>query len=189
MRIISGKARGTKINTIDNISTRPTLDRVRESLFNIIQNEIRDKMILDLFAGSGALGIEALSRGAKHCVFCDINPQAVDIINHNLNKTKLDKYATTYLSNYKKCIKKLSEKNEKIDIAFIDPPYKEDLAVISAIELLKNGILHKSSTIIIETDMVEREKKELDNNKHFLIYDERKYGRANLLFLRLNEEN
>ena len=87
MRIISGKARGTKINTIDNISTRPTLDRVRESLFNIIQNEIRDKMILDLFAGSGALGIEALSRGAKHCVFCDMNPQAVDIINQNLNKS------------------------------------------------------------------------------------------------------
>ena len=73
MRIISGKARGTKINTIESNTTRPTLDRVKESLFNIIQNRIIDSNVLDLFAGSGALGLEALSRGAKSAVFCDKN--------------------------------------------------------------------------------------------------------------------
>ena len=75
MRVISGKARGTKLSSIESITTRPTLDRVKESLFNILQEDVNQKVILDLFAGSGALGIEALSRNAKYVVFCDNNKQ------------------------------------------------------------------------------------------------------------------
>ena len=71
MRVISGTAKGTKLSSIDDLSTRPTLDRVKEPLFSIIQNNIKQANVLDLFAGSGALGIEALSRGSKHCTFCD----------------------------------------------------------------------------------------------------------------------
>ena len=89
MRVISGLARGTKLKTIDEMTTRPTLDRVKESLFNILQNQIKNSVVLDLFAGSGALGIEALSRGAAKAYFCDTNRDAINVIKENLNKTRL----------------------------------------------------------------------------------------------------
>ena len=89
MRVITGIARGTKLKTIETMLTRPTMDRVKESLFNILQDKIKDSIVLDLFAGSGALGIEALSRGAKKAYFCDKNSEAIKVIKENLNKTKL----------------------------------------------------------------------------------------------------
>ena len=193
MRIISGKARGTKINTIDEVTTRPTLDRVRESLFNIIQNYVSNTYVLDMFAGSGALGIEALSRGAKQAVFCDINKDAVKIINENLMKTRLKENAIVYNMNYKKMIEKLSKNDFKFDIVFVDPPYKENLAVNSVKLIIQNNLLNENGIIIIETDEKERDLKELQelnkiDNENLLkikIIDERKYGRANLIFLRV----
>lgn len=193
MRIISGKARGTKINTIDEVTTRPTLDRVRESLFNIIQNYVSNTYVLDIFAGSGALGIEALSRGAKHAVFCDINKDAVKIINENLMKTRLKENAIVYNMNYKKMIEKLSKNDFKFDIVFVDPPYKENLAVNSVKLIIQNNLLNENGIIIIETDEKERDLKELqelnkidnENLQKIKIIDERKYGRANLIFLRV----
>ena len=193
MRIISGKARGTKINTIDEVTTRPTLDRVRESLFNIIQNYVSNTYVLDIFAGSGALGIEALSRGAKHAVFCDINKDAVKIINENLMKTRLKENAIVYNMNYKKMIEKLSKNDIKFDIVFVDPPYKENLAVNSVKLIIQNNLLNENGIIIIETDEKERDLKELqelnkidnENLQKIKIIDERKYGRANLIFLRV----
>lgn len=193
MRIISGKAKGTKINTIDEVTTRPTLDRVRESLFNIIQNYVSNTYVLDIFAGSGALGIEALSRGAKQAVFCDINKDAVKIINENLMKTRLKENAIVYNMNYKKMIEKLSKNDFKFDIVFVDPPYKENLAVNSVKLIIQNNLLNENGIIIIETDEKERDLKELQelnkiDNENLLkikIIDERKYGRANLIFLRV----
>ena len=193
MRIISGKARGTKINTIDEVTTRPTLDRVRESLFNIIQNYVSNTYVLDIFAGSGALGIESLSRGAKHAVFCDINKDAVKIINENLMKTRLKENAIVYNMNYKKMIEKLSKNDFKFDIVFVDPPYKENLAVNSVKLIIQNNLLNENGIIIIETDEKERDLKELqelnkidnENLQKIKIIDERKYGRANLIFLRV----
>ena len=93
MRVISGSARGTVLHSIEDISTRPTLDRVKESLFNIIQNDIEDTTVLDLFAGSGAIGIEFLSRRAKQVYFCDKSSKAVAMIEKNLEKTKLKEKA------------------------------------------------------------------------------------------------
>lgn len=193
MRIISGKARGTKINTIDEVTTRPTLDRVRESLFNIIQNYVSNTYVLDIFAGSGALGIEALSRGAKQAVFCDINKDAVKIINENLMKTRLNENATVYNMNYKKMIEKLSKNDLKFDIVFVDPPYKENIAVNSVKLIIQNNLLNENGIVIIETDEKERDLKELqelnkidnENLRKIKIIDERKYGRANLIFLRV----
>ena len=89
MRIISGTARGTKLYTLEGLNTRPTLDRVRESLFNIIQNEVKESIFLDLFSGSGAVGLEAASRGAKEVIICDKSKEAVQIINKNIEKTHL----------------------------------------------------------------------------------------------------
>ena len=98
MRIIAGEKRGTKLYTLEGLNTRPTLDRVKESLFNIIQSEIRESRFLDLFAGSGAIVLEAVSRGAKKAILCDSNKQAIQIIKKNIEKTRISRQSRT-LSN------------------------------------------------------------------------------------------
>ncbi len=125
MRIISGKARGTKLYTLDSNITRPTLDRVKESVFNIIQNNIIESVFVDLFSGSGAIGLEAASRGAKKVILCEKDKNAANIIKKNIEKTHLNENTILYNMNYEKMIEEL---NEKIDIIYIDPPYKTDLA-------------------------------------------------------------
>ena len=183
MRVISGLARGTKLKTIENISTRPTLDRVKESLFNILQDKIKNTIVLDLFAGSGALGIEALSRGAKKAYFCDINHEAIKVIRENLNKTNLIDKAIIFNCDYENAIRRI---DEKLSIVFLDPPYKLDLAVKSINELLKFDLLTNDSLIVIETDEINRDIEEVQKIENIEIIDTRKYGRANLIFIKLS---
>lgn len=181
MRVISGKARGTKLYTLESDATRPTLDRVKESLINIIRNKIIGASVLDLFAGSGALGIEALSNGAENAIFCDKSRQAVNIINKNLQKTNLLDKSEIIVKDYEKCLEDLSKENKKIDIIFLDPPYNTDFAVIAVDKIMQFDILNKDGIIIVETDNeeVEQKLKLLKIN----IYDIRKYGRAKLIFI------
>lgn len=181
MRVISGTAKGTKLNSINDLATRPTLDRVKEPLFSIIQSHIFQANVLDLFAGSGALGIESLSRGSKKCVFCDKSYKSIQMLKQNIQKTKMQEKSIIYQLDYKECIKK---QTEKFDIIFIDPPYKLDIAVKSVNEILKYKLLVKDGIIIIETDEEERELKELELKEELEVYDIRKYGRVKLLFLR-----
>ena len=183
MRVISWKARGTKLSSIESLSTRPTLDRVKESLFNIIQNNLRDAVVLDLFAGSGQLGIEALSRGADKAYLCDINRDAVKMIKQNLEKTKLKDKAVVINEDYKKALRTLNT-NEKFDIIFIDPPYKEDIAVDSIIEIIHESRLKENGIMIIETDEIERDLREINKIENIKIIDQRKYGRASLIFIK-----
>ena len=183
MRVISGKARGTKLSSIESLSTRPTLDRVKESLFNIIQNNLRDAVVLDLFAGSGQLGIEALSRGADKAYLCDINRDAVKMIKQNLEKTKLKDKAVVINEDYKKALRTLNT-NEKFDIIFIDPPYKEDIAVDSIIDIIHESRLKENGIMIIETDERERDLREINKIENIKIIDQRKYGRARLIFIK-----
>lgn len=183
MRVISGKARGTKLSSIESLSTRPTLDRVKESLFNIIQNNLRGAVVLDLFAGSGQLGIEALSRGADKAYLCDINRDAVKMIKQNLEKTKLKDKAVVINEDYKKALRTLNT-NEKIDIIFIDPPYKEDIAVDSIIDIIHESRLKENGIMIIETDEIERDLREINKIENIKIIDQRKYGRASLIFIK-----
>ena len=124
MRIISGKARGTKLYTLEGTNTRPTLDRVKESIFNIIQGNIENATVLDLFAGSGAIGLEMLSRGAKKAVLCDNSKEAVGIIKKNIEKTHSQEKAEIYNSDFETCLEKI--KNQKFDIIYLDPPYATD---------------------------------------------------------------
>ena len=178
MRIISGKARGTKLYTLEGDNTRPTLDRVKESLFNIIQNNIEDANFLDLFSGSGAIGLEALSRGAKKTIFCDSSKQAIEIINKNIKKTHFEDNSKVYNLDYKKVLKEIKEKQ---DIIYIDPPYKTDFATQAINEIIKLNIIDENSIIIVETD-----DKEIIENIEKLdieIQYKRKYGRAYLIFL------
>lgn len=181
MRIISGRARGTKLYTLEGENTRPTLDRVKESFFNIIQNDLQDTVFLDLFSGSGAIGLEAVSRGAKKSILCDNSKSACEIISKNIEKTHLKEFIELYNESYDKVI--LNKLKEKIDIAYIDPPYKTDLAYKSIELIIKRKLLKEESLIIIETDQ-ELEVLEKIKKLNIKIVDKRKYGRAYLIFLK-----
>src|SRR5699024_548625 len=162
------------------LETRPTLDRVKESLFNIIQSEIKDSVVLDLFSGSGAIGLELLSRGAKKAILCDKSKEAIQIINKNVQKTHLQDKAEIYNMDFKTAIKKL--KNQEFDIIYIDPPYVTDYVKIAIEEIVKNKLVNTNTKIIIETDDEERILKQIENI-NVKVVDKRKYGRATIIFL------
>jgi len=185
MRIISGKARGTKLYTLEGENTRPTLDRVKESIFNIIQNEIEGAKILDLFAGSGAIGLEFLSRGAEKAVLCDKSKEAINIIKKNVEKTHMEQCTEIFNMNFEECLEKI--KNEQFDIIYLDPPYATEYILKSIEKIIKLNIAKEESLIIIETDDEKRIEKEI-KNLDVEIVDKRKYGRATIIFLSLKKD-
>ena len=182
MRIISGTARGTKLYTLEGLETRPTLDRVKEALFNIICFDIPEATILDLFSGSGAIGLEFASRGAKKVYLCDKSKNACEIIQKNIAKTHLEKKVELYNLDFIEAIKKIA--NKKMDIIYLDPPYKTDFIKIAIEELIKNKILKPDTLIIAETDEKEKIQKQIEEIEKIEIIEERKYGRANIFFLK-----
>ena len=141
MRVITGKARGVQLKTPEGDLTRPTADRVKEALFSIIQFDLPGARVLDLFGGTGQLGIEALSRGAKSAVFTDAREDACKLIRENLRRTKLEGQATVLRSDYLVYLKRC---REKFDIILLDPPYAEEylensLKFITEIDILQSG--------------------------------------------------
>lgn len=181
MRIISGKARGTKLYTLDGTATRPTLDRVKESLFNIIQNDIEDSTVLDLFSGSGAIGLEFLSRGAKRAVLCDNSKNAIKIIKQNVQKTHFEEKAEVYNMEFTKLVERLQ--NQKFDIIYIDPPYATDFIKISLEKIIEYELVNENTKIIVETDDETRILNQIEK-MDVEITDKRKYGRATIIFLK-----
>jgi 16S rRNA (guanine966-N2)-methyltransferase len=181
MRIISGKARGTKLYTLDGTATRPTLDRVKESLFNIIQNDIEDSTVLDLFSGSGAIGLEFLSRGAKRAVLCDNSKDAIKIIKQNVQKTHFEEKAEVYNMEFTKLVERLQ--NQKFDIIYIDPPYATDFIKISLEKIIEYELVNENTKIIVETDDETRILNQIEK-MDVEITDKRKYGRATIIFLK-----
>ena len=182
MRIISGTARGTKLFTLEGEHTRPTLDRAKEAFFNIIQNEIEDSVVLDLFSGSGAIGLEFASRGAKKVYLNDNSKEAFNIIKQNINKTHLSTKVELYNMDFLKLIQNIKE--NKFDIVYLDPPYKTNYIILALNELLKNKKITEESLIIIETDEEKRVIEQIEQQRSFEITDKRKYGRAYIIFLR-----
>ena len=182
MRIIGGLARGTKLYTLEGKDTRPTLDRVRESLFNILQNEIKDSKLLDLFSGSGAIGLESISRGAKKAILCDKNKQAIQIINKNVEKLRVKEKVEVLCTDYEKY---LNSTKEQFEYIYIDPPYNTNY-ISNSIQIINDkNLLTENGIIIAETDEIERVEEEISKlNVSINIYDTRKYGRAWLIFMR-----
>ena len=141
MRVITGTARGVQLKTPDGMTTRPTADRVKEALFSIIQFEVPGARVLDLFGGTGQLGIEALSRGAKSAVFVDAGEPACKLIRENLKRTRLEQQGGVVRSDYLQYLKRC---REKFDIILLDPPYAEvflenALKCITEIDILQSG--------------------------------------------------
>ena len=184
MRIISGKAKGTKLYTLEGTNTRPTLDRVKESIFNIIQNDIEDAEILDLFAGSGAIGLEFLSRGARNAVLCDKSKDATEIINsfRKGNRKHMEEKTQILNLDFETCLDKV--KNRQFDIIYIDPPYVTKYILKSIEKIIAQGNLKKEGIMILETDDEQRILREIESEE-VRIVDKRKYGRATIIFLKL----
>ena len=141
MRVITGKARGINLKTPEGMQTRPTTDRVKEALFSVIQFDVPAAKVLDLFGGTGQLGIEALSRGAKRAVFVDESEKACKLIRENLRRTRLEQEGTVLRSDY---LAYLGRCTEKFDIILLDPPYAEvflenALKRITEIDILETG--------------------------------------------------
>lgn len=152
MRIVSGSARGLKLLSLEGDNTRPTTDRVKEALFSIIQFNIYDSDVLDLFSGSGALGIEALSRGAKHCDFVDNHKPACDIIEQNLKRAKLEDKADLHFKEAKDF---LCSCNKKYDIIFLDPPYNKGLCMWAVKEICNLSLIKDNGIFVCETSAEE----------------------------------
>jgi len=155
MKVISGIYKGRKIEGFDIDGTRPTMDRVKESLFAMIQNEIKDSTILDLFAGSGNLGIEALSNGAKYAYLVDKNFKAVDTINRNINNLGIDN-CKVIKNDYKNALLYFYENNIRFDLIFLDPPYKTDFIEKSINLITEYNLLNDNGLIIAESDTIDR---------------------------------
>lgn len=174
MRIISGRARGTKLFAPDGLDTRPTLDRVREAVFSMIFDRTDGARVLDLFAGSGAMGLEALSRGAVECDFADIAPKACECIRQNLEKTHLEGGRVSN-TDYKLFLNKCTS---GYDLIFIDPPYESGYYSTALDIISERGLLNKDGIIVAEC---------ADSNgfdcRGYEVYRQRKYGKATVFLL------
>lgn len=179
MRVISGIAKGRKLRSCEGLLTRPTTDRVKESVFNIINSYIKGAKVLDVFAGSGALGIEALSRGADMAVFTEVDKKSVKIIKENLDTVGLTEKSRVSVIDGIAYIKKATE---KFDIIFADPPYKAGLY-----EPLFKAV--RDSNILSGIMVVERESSmELPLPEGFEVVKERKYGNVTIAVLSGKDE-
>lgn len=184
MRVIAGSARRLQLKTPEGMDTRPTADRVKESLFNMLNPDLYNCSFLDLFSGSGAIAIEALSRGASKAVLVDFSSASIEIIKQNLNFTKLEEKAKVIQSDIYTAIKRLGQDGEKFNIIFMDPPYSEGFyePVLKAVK--DAGILEKDGYIVAET----AKGSTFHTVEGFNVIKERKCGPAVIMFLNLEEE-
>ena len=177
MRIISGQARGRKLLAPEGLDTRPTTDRVKESMFNLIIPYIPADTVLDLFGGSGALGIEALSRGCKSCVFIESNKAAVGVIKKNLELSRQDSKAEVITLD---AFTYLNRTSTKFDIIFLDPPYNKGL-LAKAVELISTlDLLSENGIIVAESEVGGEE----PPNGYFEVLKRTKYGKTTVFVLR-----
>lgn len=175
VRIIAGSARGLKLNTPDGLHTRPTADRVKEALFSSVAPLLSGSVVLDVFAGSGALGLEALSRGAARAVFCENDRRTFEILRENIEKVRVSDRATPVFGD---ALSYLASTNERFDIAFLDPPYASALyekAFPSLYRILKPGAL-----VVVEFEEANAPR----FPDYFTEEKQKQYGRVHLAYLK-----
>ena len=171
MKVISGLYKGRIIEGFDMDGTRPTMERVKESLFATIQNNVDDAVVLDLFSGSGNLGIEALSEGAKYAYLVDYNVKAAKTIKRNLDTIGITN-AEVINMDYLKALNYLKDKDIKFDLIFLDPPYQTSFIEKSIDLITKNNLIKEDGLIICESDSLDR----IVYNDNYKIIKDKKYG-------------
>ena len=181
MRIIGGKFKGRKLRSVRGIRTRPTADRTREAIFNIIAFQVQDLRVLDLFAGTGALGIEALSRGAQSAVFIDNSNSALSILRENLAGLSVESSTRVIQWDLAANLNCLLSMPQAFDLVFMDPPYNKNLIKPALEHLHTSQSLNSGARVIVEHS--QREPVE-PNALLFEIVDHRKYGKTLVSFLK-----
>ncbi len=171
MRIISGIRRGHKLFEFEGSDVRPTTDRVKESVFNLIQEYVPDARCLDMFAGSGALSFEAISRGAEHAVCIDCDSRSVDIIKKNADALKFSQSCEILNMS---CLDYVKKTSDKFDIIFLDPPYNKNFIELVLTAIVENKILKKGGIIMLESDSTDFH----GEIEGLFLHKQRRYGRT-----------
>lgn len=151
LRIITGTAKGKKLKTLEGEATRPTSERIKEAIFSSLQFDIEGRRVLDLFAGSGQMGLEALSRGADSVMFVDSSREAMDIVKENAVTTGFTKQSKFTVSDWRNFIRKASGRGERYDLVFIDPPYADECCADAAKRLATGGMLPLGAIVVLES--------------------------------------
>lgn len=185
MRVISGERKGMPLKAVNGVTTRPTTDKVKESLFNILGPTFQDGTVLDLFAGSGGLGIEALSRGMEHGVFIEKDSKAFQNLKENIAKCRYEACTEVYRNDATRALKALIKREFQADLIFLDPPYKKHMYYDLVKDIIENNVIRPDGIIVCEHDF----QLELPNQvESFVKYREEKYGSTIISFYRLSEE-
>ena len=182
MRIISGSRRGHKLLEFDGMDVRPTTDRVKESIFNLLQGHIAEAVCLDMFSGSGALAFEAISRGAEKAVMLDKDKRSINIIRKNANLLDFEDRCEIIQTD---CLEYAKVSGEKFDIIFLDPPYNKGFIEPALEAIVKNGLLAQDGIAVLESDDTDF----ASEFKGLELIKQRKYGRTYITIYRKQEEN
>ena len=180
MRIISGVSKGRRLTTPKGQGVRPTSDRVKESIFNILGGEVAEKIVLDLFAGTGNLGIEALSRGARKALFVENGRQALKLIQRNLAQCGMEGRSEILAKDVNRAIGILKEKGDLFDLILLDPPYGKGWVGRTLMKLQSERVYHENSILVIQHD---RREPLLDISNRWTLLRERKIGDTVVSFL------
>lgn len=185
MRIISGSAKGRRLKAPPGLNTRPITDMIKEALFNVWGNRIYEAKMLDLFAGSGSVGIEALSRGAEYVVFVDNSNSAVKVIRENLNHCNFESGFDIYRGDVFQVLNRIANRSAKFDLVYIDPPFTQDHLFKKVMELLSQlDILESDGIVVIRTPR----KKDMPSFEPLYKYRHDNYGESSLHYYRRYEE-
>ena len=182
MRVVAGSAKGMKLKGPDGSDFRPTADKVKEALFSILGHRVIDARFMDLFAGSGAVGIEALSRGAASCIFVDNKKESLRLIEENLNKTMLHEGTRIINADVKKTLKNIAAENIKADLVYLDPPYNKPVLASVVRSLIELSIVAENGLVIAEHSSKNR-----DWSNDFNLFKQKKYGDTILTIIAVGE--
>lgn len=185
MRIISGTNKGMKLFAPEGISVRPTSDKIKEAIFNMIGYIDEESIVLDIFSGSGGVGIEFLARGASKCYFVDASHKSLSFVKKNLELCKFKEKAKVIMSDYEKAILNFSMENIKFNYIFADPPYALNCGANIAKKIFENNLLEQDGLLIIETDKSEKIIENIDAD--MIKYKEKIYGRTRISIMTYGE--
>ncbi len=188
MRVVAGEAKGRKLKAPETLGTRPIIDRVKTALFDILSTEVEDTRFLDLFGGTGSVGIEALSRGATHATFIEMNYKVLKLLRENLQTTGLADRAETLHADAFKYLQQKNVPPQVYDIIYVAPPQYQEMAA-HALELLDSSLLVAAhGLVIVQIHPKERAGVAAIQCQRLVLSDERRYGSTLLMFYRVKEE-